>query len=99
MPELDKNQLRRRIVEIVAEVRAMPVDELWREIEANRGQMELDSKEAEVVIGVLEDELGIELAKPEDLRPEQLVELQAFLDLLWKSCRAEAGVSRSSRSR
>lgn len=78
----------------------MPVDELWKEIEGNEGRMELDSKEAEVVIGVLEDELGTELAKPEDLRPEQLIELRAFLDLLWKSCRAEVGASRSSsRSR
>lgn len=80
-----REEIQRRIVDSLARVRAMPVDELWRQIVEGGYDCEIDSKEAEVVISILEYELGRELAKVEELEPEQLVTLEALTSLLWRA--------------
>ena len=75
-------QIRTWIIEALAEVRAMTVDALTAEIEAAGEEFEIDSKEAEVVLCILEYRLDQELARPEDLRPEQLTTLGSLTDLV-----------------
>lgn len=77
--------LRRRLVEILGEVRGDPVDELWDEALKLDCMLEMDSKEAEVVIARLEHEVGRDLAKPEDLEPEQLATVEAVASLVERS--------------
>jgi acyl carrier protein len=77
--------LRKRLVEILADVRDDPVDKLSAEAQTLDWQLEMDSKEAEVVIGRLEHELGRDLAKSEDLEPEQLATVEAVAALVERS--------------
>ena len=50
----DEAEIRALIVEALAEVRAIPVAALEQEIAAAGGDVAMDSKEAEVVIAILE---------------------------------------------
>ena len=68
------------VLEALAEVRATTLEELTEEIAATEGGV--DSKEAEVVISILETKLDQELAKVEDLEPEQLTSISTLVDLL-----------------
>lgn len=77
--------LRRGLVEILAEVRGDSVGELWDEALKLDWMLEMDSKEAEVVIARLEHEVGRDLAKPEDLEPEQLATVEAVASLVERS--------------
>lgn len=74
--------MRTLIISALAEVRAMAVEALNREIARADGHCEIDSKEAEVVISMLEVHLGRELAKVEDLEPDQLNTLDALTALI-----------------
>ena len=76
------DHLRRRIAAALARVRAMDTQELWNEILEGGGDCQMDSKETEVVISILEHEFGRELAKVEDLEPEQMTTLTAVTDLI-----------------
>jgi len=69
-------------VEFLAEVRGEPAQELWEQAEELDCALEMDSKEAEVVIARLEYEVGRELAKPEDLEPEQLATIESIATLI-----------------
>jgi len=75
-------QVQTWIIEALAEVRVIPVEDLTREIDADGQDFEIDSKEAEVVLCILEYRLGQELAHPEDLRSEQLTSLGTLTDLV-----------------
>jgi hypothetical protein len=79
---ITKDELRARITAALAQVRAMPLEELWSQVSRNGGDCEMDSKEAEVVISILEHDFNHELAKVEDLEPEQMNTLSALTDLI-----------------
>ena len=75
-------QVRTWIIEALAEVRAMSVEVLRLEVDAEGDEFEIDSKEAEVILSILEYRLDQELARPEDLRPEQLTTIGSLTDLV-----------------
>jgi acyl carrier protein len=60
----------------------MEQQDLWNEIVHTGGDCQMDSKETEVVISILEHEFGRELAKVEDLEPEQMTTLSAVANLI-----------------
>jgi hypothetical protein len=70
------------ILEALAQVRAAPVGELREELEAAGGDLEIDSREAEAVIAMLQTRYGRELAKVEDLEPECLPSVSSLADLI-----------------
>ena len=70
------------IVVTLAEVRAEPVSELRAELEHAGGDLEIDSREAEAVIAILETRYGRTLAKVEDLEPECLPSVGSLGDLI-----------------
>ncbi len=70
------------IVAALAEVRAEAVSELREELEAGGGDLEIDSREAEAVIAILETLYGRTLAKVEDLEPECLPSIGSLGDLI-----------------
>ena len=77
--------LRGRLVEILGDVRGDPAVELLAEAQSLDYMLDMDSKEAEVVLGRLEHEVGQDLAKPEDLEPEQLATIEAVASLIERS--------------
>jgi len=82
-PTISTNDLGPRIIDALAQVRAMTPDELHNEINgAGGGDCVMDSKEAEVVISILERHFNRELAKVEDLEPEQMNTLNALRNLI-----------------
>jgi hypothetical protein len=70
------------IVQALAEVRATPVAELQEEITHAGGDLEIDSREAEAVIAILEGKFGRTLANVEDLEPECLPSVRSLGDLI-----------------
>jgi hypothetical protein len=88
-PASTRARIRMWIIEALAQVRVMSPDELTQEIDEEGDEFEIDSKEAEVVLCILEHRLGQELARPEDLRPEQLTTLDALIDLVSRRYVAE----------
>jgi len=82
-PPISTNDLGPRIIDALAQVRAMTPEELRSEINgAGGGDCVMDSKEAEVVISILERHFNRELAKVEDLEPEQMNTLNALRNLI-----------------
>jgi hypothetical protein len=84
------------ILETLAAVRAMSVGELREEMAAAGGDLEIDSREAEAVIAMLEKRYGRTLAKVEDLEPECLPSVESLAELIhrrWPTGRplAESG--------
>jgi hypothetical protein len=75
-------ELRNRIVEGLARVRAMAVEDLMGEIAVNGGDCRVDSKEAEVVIVILEREFNRRLARVEDLEPEEICSVNVLTRLI-----------------
>lgn len=80
--ELTPTEIRDDVLSALAEVRAVAVPELLEEMGGISGQMEIDSREAEAVIAILETRYGRELAKVEDLEPEVLPSLASLSDLI-----------------
>jgi acyl carrier protein len=74
--------LRARVVETLARVRACSVEDLMEEIAASGGDCRIDSKEAEIVIVILEREFDRELAKVEDLEPEEICSVNVLTRLI-----------------
>lgn len=73
-------ELRELVIDALAQVRAADVDVVLAELQEQA--FEIDSKEAEVVISILEQRFDRQLAKVEDLEPEQMVTLDALTSLL-----------------
>lgn len=73
-------ELRELVIDALAQVRAADVDVVLAELQEQA--FEIDSKEAEVVISILEQRFDRQLAKVEDLEPEQMVTLEALASLL-----------------
>jgi hypothetical protein len=84
MAELEPSseQLAEAILEALAKVRAAPVGELREELAAAGGNLEIDSREAEAVIAMLEKRYGRTLAKVEDLEPERLPSVDSLTELI-----------------
>jgi hypothetical protein len=81
------SELRELVIAALAEVRAAEVDVVLAELEEQA--FEIDSKEAEVVISILEQRFDRQLAKVEDLEPEQMVTLNALTNLLARDLLSE----------
>lgn len=69
-------------MEALAQVRAMPVEDLLEEIAKNGADCQVDSKEAEVVIAILERVFNRPLAKVEDLEPEEMCSVNVLTSLI-----------------
>lgn len=72
------------ILEALAEVRAASIGELREEMDAAGGDLEIDSREAEAVIAILEKRYGRTLANVEDLEPESLPTIGSLTELIHK---------------
>jgi hypothetical protein len=70
------------ILEALAEVRAEAVTVLRAELGQADGDMEIDSREAEAVIAILETRFGRPLANVEDLEPECLPSVATLAELI-----------------
>lgn len=75
-------EIEARIVEALATVRAQSTDELQLEVDAGGGNLEIDSREAEAVIAMLEALCGHELAEISDLEPENLASIKELAKLV-----------------
>ena len=84
--EATTEDMQARLLNALARVRALPYDELAAEFR-DRGDIELDSKEAEAAISKLELDCGRDLAKVEDLRPEQLATVGSLIELIGRRVR------------
>jgi hypothetical protein len=89
-------ELATAVIEALAAVRAAPVGELEEETVAAGGNLEIDSREAEAVIAMLEKQYGRTLANVEDLEPECLPSVDSLAELIhrrWPTGRplAESG--------
>ncbi len=73
-------ELRELVIDALTQVRAADRDVVLAEL--HEQAFEIDSKEAEVVISILEQRFDRQLAKVEDLEPEQMVTLDALTSLL-----------------
>ena len=80
--EPSPDELAVAILDALAEVRAVPVGELREELSQAGGDLEIDSREAEAVIAMLQTKYGRELAKIEDLEPECLPSVSSLADLI-----------------
>lgn len=78
----DSEQLAAAILEALGAVRAAPLAELREELAAAGGDLEIDSREAEAVIAMLETRYGRTLAKVEDLEPECLLSVGSLAELI-----------------
>jgi hypothetical protein len=70
------------ILEALAAVRAAPMAELLEEMDAAGGDLEIDSREAEAVIAMLETRYGRTLATVDDLEPECLPSIESLTELI-----------------
>ena len=89
-PSHAEQQLKGHIVDALAQVRAMSVDELSREVAAGGGDCRVDSKEAEVVIVILERLFNRRLAQIEDLEPEEINSIAALTGLIGSRLSSDA---------
>lgn len=78
----DSQELAAAILEALAAVRAQAVGELHEELVAAGGDLEIDSREAEAVIAMLEQRYNRTLAKVEDLEPECLLSVDSLAELI-----------------
>jgi acyl carrier protein len=81
---VDMDVARRAVVQALAEVEGLDVDEVEREIAAAGGDsaLQLDSKQAEVIIASVEEFFGCELPSPADLRKDQFSTVDALVSLV-----------------
>jgi acyl carrier protein len=80
----DPEELETAILDALAEVRAASMAELREEMAAAGGDLEIDSREAEAVIAILENRYDRTLAAAEDLGPERLASVGSLGELIQK---------------
>lgn len=91
-----REDIRVRVVAELAKVRASSVAEIEQEMAAGGGDTEVDSPQAEVVIGALESQFGCRLPGPADLRPKQFNSIDALVTLVErKLAKARGGLFRN----
>jgi hypothetical protein len=75
----------RETVRGLAEVRVLSETEVLAEVAAHGGDLVIKSKDAEVIICVVEEVLGgVELVDQSHLGRQQLTSLRSLSDLLWR---------------
>lgn len=81
---IDIDEARRAVVQALADAEGLEVVEVEAAIAAvgGDGALQLDSKQAEVIIAFVEELFGCELPAPADLRKEQFSTLAAIVDLV-----------------
>ena len=81
---VDMDVARRAVVQALADVEGLDVDEVERAITAagGDGALQLDSKQAEVIIAFVEELFGCELPSPADLRKDQFSTVDALVSLI-----------------
>ncbi len=89
----DHEELSRAVIEALAEVRAAPIGELLDEMNAAGGDLEIDSREAEAVIAILEHRYSRQLANVEDLEPECLPSVSSLTELIRRRWPADQRVA------
>ena len=87
---LSETELRGHVHEALAKVRALDLHELEREAKANGGDLKIDSKEAEVVLSMLEERrlLKENSVKVEDLEQDQLSTVSTLVRLIFTALAA-----------
>jgi hypothetical protein len=88
-----RDELSLAVLEALAQVRAAPVGELRDEMAAAGGDLEIDSREAEAVIAILEHRYGRQLANVEDLEPECLPSVGSLTELIHRRWPADQPVA------
>lgn len=81
-PTISQVEIRAWIIEALAEVRAIEPEVIRQEIVDADGDLEIDSKEGEVIVALLEARLGRELPGPADLEPEEYTSIEALVRLI-----------------
>jgi hypothetical protein len=76
------DELAEAVLEALAQVRAAPVGELRDEMATAGGDLEIDSREAEAVVAMLQTKYARDLAKIEDLEPECLPSISSLAKLI-----------------
>lgn len=92
--EPSSDELAMAILEALAMVRAAPVGELRDEMTGAGGDLEIDSREAEAVIAMLQARYGRDLAKVEDLEPECLPSVASLAELIHRRWPSKQPVGR-----
>lgn len=80
-----RDEVRRALVEALADVEGFEVSDVEAAVAANGGDnlYELDSKTAECLIGPLTAKYGRRLPGPADLQPEQYATIESLTDLVF----------------
>lgn len=78
------------IVAALAEVWATDDDEVWSRLQSEGLDLVVDSKDAEVIVSIVEEVAGRDLVRVEDLEPEKLTTVAALRDLLASASRKNA---------
>jgi hypothetical protein len=79
--QFSKEEIANLVLGALAEVRNTTVEQLVGP-QGEAREVVCDSKEGEVVVAMLEQRLGRELAGPQDLRPDQLTSVNALASLI-----------------
>lgn len=86
--EVDGTTIWEAAVNALAEVLVVTADEVLAEAAAHDGDVVIKSKDAELVISFVEEQLGdIELVDQSHLGREELTSLRTLTELLWRRWR------------
>lgn len=84
-PVIGAANIQRRIVEALSYVEQVEIADIEGDLAEGGGDLEIDSKTAEVILAKLELDLGVRLVKISELEPEELASVQSLVDLVAKS--------------
>lgn len=84
---LSLDEITELVVEALAEVKETTVEQIVAQSSGGKREIVCDSKEGEVVVAMLEQRFGRELAGPKDLRPEQFTSVGALAALIERKLR------------
>lgn len=70
------------IVSAFAQVQQTDEDDIWDRLRQEGLGLVVDSKEAEVIVSIIEEQVGRDLVRVEDLEPEKLTTVSALRELL-----------------
>jgi hypothetical protein len=85
MTDVSAETIWREAIDGLAEVLVVTPEEILAEVAANGGDLVIKSKDAEVVISYVEEQLGdLELVDQSHLGSKELTSLRSLSDLLWR---------------
>lgn len=85
--QLSRDDIRRQIIEELANVRITDIDDLQREIIQGEGDIEISSLQGASIIGALEGKWGYELPGIESLPPTDYVSVEKLVNLIENALR------------